>query len=112
MLTKLGTSERLCGEFMEEFEKAKESKDNDERVDRLEQLIYRILASMRRALNDHILLTTCIWIMLNIMRASDRMKDIMLNAGVQGILCDILQNDVLIRGPIRQYANELCYKLW
>lgn len=67
-------------------------------------------SSVRRE-RDHLLETTTIWALTHILRVDSRYtKEVMLGAGVPGLLFDIMSSHSLT-GATRQYASELCFFL-
>ena len=99
------------------------------RLQKCEKLIYYIVQQLRsrRAAggyddegvggveqehyHDHLLETTAIWALIHMLRMdSHLMKEVMIGAGVPGILYDIMSGHSLT-GATRQYASELCFFL-
>ena len=61
--------------------------------------------------HDHLLETTTIWALIHMLRMdSQYMKEVMLGAGVPGVLYEIMSSHSLT-GATRQYASELCFFL-
>lgn len=97
---------------LKDIELIKRTKNYDKRLSRSEATIYKIVAELRRLNNDHLYQTTSIWVLINIFRLEPEViREIMLQAGVPGVLFDIL-NLRMLSGSTRQYASELCFYLW
>lgn len=96
--------------ILRDLEKIKNSKPS-KKLKRCEHLIYFIVHSLRKAKEDHLLHSTSIWVLVTIFRIfPDETKPIMMDAGVPGLLLDIMKLGVL-SGSSRQYASELCFYL-
>lgn len=96
---------------LKDIELIKRTKNYDKRLSRSEATIYKIVAELRRLNNDHLYQTTSIWVLINIFRLEPEViREIMLQAGVPGVLFDIL-NLRMLSGSTRQYASELCFYL-
>jgi len=65
----------------------------------------------QQPLHDHLLETTTIWALIHMLRIEPQyMKEVMVGAGVPGVLFDIMSSHSLT-GATRQYASELCFFL-
>lgn len=93
-----------------DLEKIKNSKPS-KKLKRCEHLIYDIVHGLRRNPDDTLLHATAIFALVTIFRIyPDETKQVMLEAGVPGILLDIIKMGGL-SGSSRQYASELCFYL-
>ena len=85
-------------------------------LNEFENLTYKIVYTLRKSSYDHILMTTSLYILINILKNSNIdhtvMKNKMIHAGVQNILINILSKESIAIESTKQYANELCFYLW
>lgn len=108
---KLSTGDKKVQSFLRDLEKIKNSKRPRKQMKRSEELIYRIVQTLRRTDSDHLLYTTCIWTLINIFRMfPDFAKEIMLEVGVPSVLHQVIASG-LLTGSMRQYTSELCFFL-
>ena len=98
--------------FLRDLEKIRTSKRPRKQIKRCEDLIYRVVQALRRTDQpDHLTATTGIWTLISIFRLfPEPMKELMLAAGVPGVLFEILKSGILT-GSMRQYTSELCFFL-
>ena len=60
---------------------------------RIEKLIYFIVQTLRRLTADHLIETTSIWVLINLIEENAEFsRRVMLHAGVPGVLCGILNS--------------------
>ena len=108
---KLSSGDRKVETFLRDLEKIKLSKRPRKQLKRSEDLIFRIVSTLRRNESDHLLYTTCIWTLINLFRMfPEPIKEIMLVAGVPGALHQVIASGIL-SGSMRQYTSELCFFL-
>lgn len=107
----LSTLDKRAQLILHDLEKITTSKRERKKLKRSEELIHRIVQSLRRTDADHILYSVCIRSLIEIFRLyPNEAKEMMLNFGVPGVLLDMLRSGILT-GHIRQYASELCFFL-
>jgi hypothetical protein len=96
--------------ILRDLEKCKRlKKDRRRLLPKCEDLVNFIVLQVRKKASDHLLQATIVWALINILRFEPQaMKDIMINAGVPGMMYTILSSDQL-RGATRTYASELCF---
>jgi hypothetical protein len=108
---KLSAGDRKVQAFLRDLEKIKNSKRPRKQLKRCEDLIYRIVQTLRKTESDHLLYTTCIWTLINIFRMfPEPTKEMMLAMGVPGVLHEIIASG-LLTGSMRQYTSELSFFL-
>eukprot|EP00601_Ochromonadales_sp_CCMP2298_P031201 CAMPEP_0173332098 /NCGR_PEP_ID=MMETSP1144-20121109/4172_1 /TAXON_ID=483371 /ORGANISM="non described non described, Strain CCMP2298" /LENGTH=390 /DNA_ID=CAMNT_0014276961 /DNA_START=103 /DNA_END=1272 /DNA_ORIENTATION=+ len=108
---RLSTGDKRVQVFLRDLEKVKTSRRPHKQLKRSEELIHRIVHTLRRSDSDHILFTTCIWTLISLFRLfPEPIKEVMLGAGVPGVLHDVLLTGML-SGSMRQYTSELCFFL-
>lgn len=108
---KLSTGDRKVQVFLRDLEKIKSCKRPRKQIKRCEDIIYRVVQALRRQDSDHLLYTTCIWTLISVFRMfPEETKEIMLVAGVPGVLHAVLASG-LLTGSMRQYTSELCFFL-
>jgi hypothetical protein len=96
--------------ILKDLEKIRNTKKRKQ-LKKCERLVYFIVQSIRKAMDDHLLHTTAIWVLIVLFRMFPvELKAEMLQAGIPGILHDIIQLGFLT-GSSRQYASELCFYL-
>ena len=77
-----------------------------------ESLVYNIVFTLRKSTNDHLLQTTSIWVLINLLRIDvEIVRKAMIDAGVPAVLYEIMSN-LNLSGATKQYASELCHYLW
>ncbi len=110
---KLTTDNKIVQIILRDFEKVKKLKNNiDQLIKGTEILVHFIVTSIRRKTTDHLLQTTTIWVLINVLRLQPTViRQIMLSAGVPGVLYEIMRSE-LLTGATRAYASELCFFLW
>ena len=96
--------------ILRDLEKIKTSKKR-KRLKKSEHLVYFIAHAIRKSMEDHLLHTTAVWVLIVLFRMfPTELKTIMLEAGIPGVLHSIIQVGGL-SGSSRQYASELCFFL-
>ena len=76
-----------------------------------ESLVFNIVFTLRKSFDDHLLQTTSIWVLINLLQVEiDVVRKAMLDAGVPAVLYEIMSS-VNLSGTARQYASELCHYL-
>lgn len=104
----LGIDDKKVQSLLRDFEKIKTSKRQRKKLKRCDLLIHSIVQILRKANSDHLLYTTCIWILVSIFRLfPDEMKELMLAAGVPGVLYNILQSGMLTGKNYFQYESHI-----
>lgn len=107
----LTRGDRKVQSLLRDLEKIKTSKRFHKQLKRSDALIHNVVQILRKADSDALLYTTSIWILVILFRLiPDNIKEIMLSAGVPGVLHNILQSGTLT-GSMRQYTSELCFFL-
>jgi len=77
-----------------------------------ESLVFNIVFTLRKSFDDHLLQTTAIWVLINLLRIEiELVRKAMIDAGVPAVLYEIMSSTSL-SGAARQYASELCHYLW
>lgn len=77
-----------------------------------EALIFNIVFTLRKANDDHLLQTTAVWVLINLLRVDVEIcRKAMLDSGVPSVLYSIMSG-LHLSGATRQYASELCHYLW
>ena len=75
---------------------------------KIEKLIFFIVQTLRRLSADHLIETTSIWVLINLIEENAEFsRKVMLHAGVPGVLYGILNSHTLA-GATREYASQLC----
>ena len=75
---------------------------------KIEKLIFFIVQTLRRLAADHLIETTSIWVLINLIEENAEFsRKVMLHAGVPGVLYGILNSHTLA-GATREYASQLC----
>ena len=108
-LTKNDKPDQLVKIILGTIDKIKKTPNYHKRIKKSENLTYSLVTELRRArADDHLLHTTAIWALITLFRRDpDTLKELMIVAGVPGVLYEILKNEFL-SGATRQYATELC----
>ncbi len=102
--------DRTVGSILRDLERIKKiTRNRKKMLMKSEYLINFIVLTLRKKHSDHLLQATTVWVLINILKIEpNHMKNVMLSAGVPGMLYDILKSEVL-RGSTRHYASELCF---
>lgn len=112
--SRLTTGNRNVRKILEDLEKIRKLTKTaalSKLATKCEDLIYFVVNTVRNSDKDHLLETTVIWVLINLLRFEPvSTKRIMMSAGVPGILHNILASP-LLTGATRSYASELCYFL-
>lgn len=75
---------------------------------KIEKLIFFIVQTLRHFKTDHLLETTVIWVLINLIKVNSQFsRRVMLLAGIPGALYGIL-NTSTVTGATRKYVTELC----
>jgi hypothetical protein len=107
---RLSAGDKRVHIILRDLEKIKYTKPRKQ-LKRCHNLIFYITQVLRKAEHDHLLHSTAIWVLINIFRLfPEGTKQVMLEAGVPGVLYEIIRNSS-ISGTSRQYASELCFYL-
>ena len=97
--------------ILREMDKIKRS-SRAKKIAKCESLILFMVCSVRKKQADHLLQTTIIWALVNILKINvNLIRNLMLQAGVPVILSEILRGRNLTR-TVQEYASELCTFLW
>ena len=109
----IGKNNQVVKSILKDLEKIKrvQNKKSDKCAQKIEHLVYFIVQTMRRVHSDHLMQTTVIWVLINLLRINYQFsRKVMVVAGIPGVLFEIMSAHVL-SGATRQYASELCYFL-
>lgn len=107
---RLSVGDQRIHTILRDLEKIKFTKPR-KRVKRCEKLVYFVSQALRKSSNDTLLHSTAIWVLITIFRMFPvELKDHMLQAGVPGVLFEIIKKGA-ISGSSRKYASELCFYL-
>jgi hypothetical protein len=110
----VGKNNQVVKGILKDLERIKRltaPKNHDKRTQHIEKLTFFIVQTLRRIHSDHLMQTTVIWVLINLLRLDFQFsRKVMVSAGVPGVLFDIMSSHVL-SGATRQYASELCYFL-
>ncbi len=81
---------------------------NTKKNQKIEKLVFFIVQTLRRLTADHLIETTSIWVLINLIEENAEFsRKVMLHAGVPGVLYGILNSHTLA-GATREYASQLC----
>ena len=88
----LTTGHKIVQILLRDLEKARKCTSKPEKLlARCEDLIFFVVSEMRKSLGDHLLQTTTVWVLINILRLEPILtRQIMITNGVPGILYEIL----------------------
>lgn len=89
----------------------KMKKQGAKKNQKIEKLIFFIVQTLRRLDPDHLIETTSIWVLINLIEISAAFaRKAMMAAGIPGVLYGIL-NSHSLAGATRKYASDLCMYL-
>lgn len=89
----------------------KMKKQGGKRNQKIEKLVFFIVQTLRRLDPDHLIETTSIWVLINLIEISAAFsRKVMMASGVPGVLYGIL-NSHSLAGATRKYASDLCMYL-
>jgi len=104
-------NDKTAHRILTDFDKVKKYSGN-KRIRKSEDLIFHIVCLVRKKEVDHLLQTTIIWVLINLLSKNPlTIRSIMLRAGVPTILHGFLSGQDLAT-TTKQYASELCLYLW
>lgn len=105
-------SERGVKAVLKDLEKVQKSKIPKQLI-LAENLIFNIVFTLRKSDGDHLLQTTSIWVLINLLRIDVIFcRKAMLDAGVPAVLFEIINTNTTMSTSTKQYFSELCHYLW
>jgi hypothetical protein len=107
----LSKSNKTAKIVLKDLADIKKMKKGAKKNQKIEKLIFFIVQTLRRLECDHLIETTSIWVMINLIEVNAGFaKRVMMNSGVPGVLYSIL-NSHSLAGATRKYASDLCMYL-
>lgn len=108
-LSKSNKTAKIILKDLSDIKKMK--KQGAKKNQKIEKLIFFIVQTLRRLDPDHLIETTSIWVLINLVEVNASFsRKVMMAAGIPGVLYGIL-NSHSLAGATRKYASDLCMYL-